>query len=102
MAKPKIKIEWSNRATTHFYEILEYLEKESEQAVSIVGNAILDEIESLVNHPTKHPFDRFRKNNKAGNFRACVVFSYRISYLVENNIIYILRIRHTSREPLEY
>jgi len=101
MAKTKIKIEWSNDATNYFYELLEYLEEESEQALSIVGNAILDEIESLVTHPAKHPLDRFKKNNN-GTFRACVVFSYRISYLIDNNIVYILRIRHTSREPLEY
>lgn len=101
MAKTKIKIEWSNTATTQFYEILEYLGEESEQAVFIVGNAILDEVESLISHPTKHPSDRFKKKNNE-NFRACVIFSYRISYLIENNTVYILRIRHTSREPLDY
>ena len=101
MAKKKIKVEWRNEATIHFYEILEYLEKESEKAVSIVGNAILDEIESLIIFPTNHPPDRFKKNT-TGNFRAFVIYSYRISYLIENDIVYILRIRHTSREPLEY
>ena len=69
MAKTKIKIEWRNEASIQFYEILDYLNEESEKAVSIVGNAILDEIESLIIFPTKHPPDRFKKNND-GNFKA--------------------------------
>lgn len=37
-------------------------------------------------------------------FRAVVVFSYRITYQIvpDVNEIRILRIRHTSREPLNY
>jgi len=101
MAKKKIKTEWSKDASLHFYELLDYLHKESESAASIVGNTILDEIENLAVNPKIHPLDRFKKNNN-GNYRACVIYSYRISYYVEENLIYILRIRHTSREPLEY
>jgi plasmid stabilization system protein ParE len=101
MAKKKIKTEWSKEASLHFYELLEYLHKESESAASIVGNAILDEIENLAANPEIHPLDRFKKHND-GCYRACIVYSYRISYYVDENQIYILRIRHTSREPLEY
>lgn len=101
MAKKKIRIEWHKPATKQFDELLEYLYYESEQAASLVGNAILDEIEKLAAHPTAQPVDRFKKNND-GNFRACIVYSYRISYYIDGNIIYILRIRHTSREPLEH
>ena len=101
MAKKKINIVWSRDASLHFNELLEYLYKESETAASIVGNAILDEIEKLKTYPTAHPFDRFKKRND-GNFRAYIVFSYRISYYIDDSTIYILRIRHTSREPLEH
>jgi len=101
MVKTKIKIEWTNQAHIQFNELLEYLNNESEQALSIVGNAIVDEIEHLPKHPAAHPLDRFKTNND-GTYRACIVYSYRISYLIDKNIIYILRIRHTSREPLEY
>ena len=100
MAKKKIRIEWNRNASQNFHELLEYLHKESERAASIVGNAILDEIEKLVMYPIAHPLDRFKKNND-GNYRACIVYNYRISYYVDGNTLYILRIRHTSREPLE-
>ena len=101
MAKKKINIVWDDQASKQFNELLEYLSKESEAAVSIVGNAILDEIEQLVLHSKLHPLDRFKKRND-GNYRACVVYSYRISYYLESDNIYILRVRHTSREPLEH
>ncbi|OFX28462.1 MAG: hypothetical protein A2033_14730 [Bacteroidetes bacterium GWA2_31_9] len=96
-----MKIEWRNEAVVHFNEILEYLQKESEKAAFIVGNAILDEVEALSEFVTAHSLDRFKVNND-GTFRAFIVYNYRISYFIENNIIYILRIRHTSREPLRY
>ena len=101
MAKKKIRVEWNREASLHYHDLLEYLYNESETAAAIVGNAILDEIEKLATHPTAQPLDRFKKNND-GNYRACIVYSYRISYYADGNIIYILRIRHTSREPLEH
>ena|ERR1035437_9871104 len=101
MAKKKITVAWRKEASNHFYELLEYLHLESATAVSVVGNAILDEIENIAIHPTTHPLDRFKKHND-GNYRACIVYSYRISYYEDGSTIYILRIRHTSREPLEH
>ena len=101
MVKKKLKVEWHPEAKVHFIEILKYLQQESEMSVSIVGNAILDTIERLVIHPYANPLDRFKKHND-GNYRAYMVYRYRISYYVDGETIYILRIRHTSREPLEY
>jgi len=101
MVKKEITIVWSKDASSHFSELLEYLSHKSHLALEIVGNAIVDSIESLPSMPFKHPEDRLRKNNE-GNFRALVVYSYRITYYVSENEILILRIRHTSREPLEY
>jgi plasmid stabilization system protein ParE len=101
MAKKKIEIVWSKDASSHFLQLLEYLFSESEEAAQIVGNAILDEIENLPDKPYKYPADRFKKNNDS-HYRAFVVFSYRVSYYVSEHEIIILRIRHTSREPLEY
>ena len=101
MAKKKIGIEWSREASAHFNEVLKYLYNESENAADIVGNAILDEVEKLNTHATAHPLDRFKKTND-DNYRAFVVYSYRVSYYVDDSTVYILRIRHTSREPLDH
>ena len=102
MVQKKIKtVEWTDDAENQFDEIMEKLSEEAPEAVPIVGNALLDMIESLSAGYDHHPPDRFKKNNR-NIYRAAVVFSYRISYLVDKAHVYILRIRHTSREPLNY
>ena len=102
MVQKKIKqIVWSKNAENQYYEILEYLYKEAPQAIDIVANKLLDTIESLSAQYNNYPSDRFKKNNN-GSFKTVVVFSYRISYQITDTSVNILRIRHTSREPLNY
>ncbi len=54
-------------------------------------NPLIAELDKLKDPPNK-------------DFRAFVIYSYRITYQVVTDIkeIRILRIRHTSREPLAY
>lgn len=102
MVQKKIKtIVWSQNAEKQYYDILEYLSKEAPTALSVVGNELLDMIESLSLKYNNYPADRFKKNNN-GTYKAAIVFSYRISYQIDANQVNILRIRHTSREPLNY
>jgi plasmid stabilization system protein ParE len=102
MVQKKIKqIIWSKNAETQYFEILEYLFEEAPQAIEIVANALLDMIESLSSQYNNYPLDRFKKNND-GSFKTAIVFSYRISYQISENNVTILRIRHTSREPLSF
>ncbi|CAN5329791.1 hypothetical protein BH10BAC1_BH10BAC1_07150 [soil metagenome] len=102
MAKKKIKtIVWSKNAEKQFYEILEYLSKEAPEAIDMVGNTILNKVESLETSFNQHPKDRFKKKND-NTYRAAVILSYRISYKVDVASVNILRIRHTSREPLQF
>ncbi|MBK8607580.1 MAG: type II toxin-antitoxin system RelE/ParE family toxin [Chitinophagaceae bacterium] len=45
--------------------------------------------------------DKFKENND-GSYRAFEKHHYRISYRFDNRVIRILRVRHTSREPILY
>jgi len=102
MVQKKIKtIVWSKNAATHDYKILKYLSEEASDAIDIVGNELLDMIESLSLEHNNHSQDRFKKNNN-GTFQAAIVLSYRISYQINKTTASILRIRHTSREPIGY
>jgi plasmid stabilization system protein ParE len=102
MAKRKVRtIVWSRNVADKYYEILDFLEKKAPEALPIVGNALLDIIDSLTIRCNSHPADRYKKNND-GSYKAAIIYSYRISYQVKNTNINILRIRHTSREPLNY
>jgi plasmid stabilization system protein ParE len=101
MAKKKIDIVWSKSAAKDFEGILDYLYHESQDVANLVGNKILDVIEDLLNHYLAYPLDKYKLNND-GNYRACLVYSYRISFYIAAKSILILRIRHTSREPLDF
>jgi len=97
------KIVWYKNALDHFKEILLFLEKQSEQAPSIVKGAILSRLDLIKTNPFICEADKL-KDPLNKEFRAFVVFSYRITYQIKSNLqeIRILRIRHTGREPIGY
>lgn len=75
MVQKKIRaIVWSKNAEKQYYEILEYLSEEAPQAIDIVGNSLLNVIESLANNYSLHPIDRFKVKND-NTYRAAVVLS---------------------------
>lgn len=101
--KATYSIVWDRIALDNFKEILEYLSQKSQSAPGIVKESILDKISLIEHNPFLFETDKL-KNNPSEDFRAFVSFSYRIAYQVveSKKEIRILRIRHTSREPLGY
>lgn len=99
MVKPKVI--WSKNASLQLKESLEDLKEKSPKAASKVKNEILKTSRELSDNPEIYSLDRFKKNND-GDFRAFEKYSYRVTYQVEKTQITILRVRHTSREPLEH
>jgi plasmid stabilization system protein ParE len=97
------KIIWDRNALNEFKVILVYLGKRSSQAPGIVKGAVIAKLDSIKKTPFTCEPDKL-KSPSDDNFRAFIVFSYRVTYQIkqENKEIRILRIRHTSREPLEY
>ena len=94
---------WDKVALEQFKDILIYLEKQSDQAPRIVKKAVLDRIKIIKSNPLSYEMDKLKTPfNKS--FRAFIVYNYRITYQVNSAAkeIRILRIRHTSREPLGY
>jgi plasmid stabilization system protein ParE len=99
----RFKVVWDILAFEQFKEILLYLEEQSDQAPKIVKKGILDRIKIIKQNPLTCESDKLR-SPVSEDFRACVVFSYRMSYQIDfpSKQIRILRVRHTSREPLGY
>ena len=97
------KIIWDIEAFKQFKEILSYLKDQSNDAPKIVKNEILERAKLIKLNPSIFEIDKL-KEIPSEDFRAFVVFSYRVTYQIksEEREIRILRIRHTSREPLEY
>lgn len=97
------KLVWDSTALDHLKNILEYLEKQSNQAPKIVKKAILERLVLVQKNPLASEVDKL-KDPMDGDFRSFVVFSYRVTYQIkiDNKEIRVLRVRHTSREPLGY
>jgi len=104
MVKPtSFKIIWDRKALDHFKEILTYIEKQSTQAPKIVKCAIVARLELVKKNPLISEADKL-KDSPNKDFRAFVIFSYRVTYQIKSDAkeIRVLRVRHTSREPQGY
>lgn len=97
------KIIWDKTALDHFKNILTYLQKQSDQAPKIVKDAILTRLDLIKTSPLICESDKL-KDTPSKYFKAFIVFSYRVTYQIKSDTkeIRVLRIRHTSREPLGY
>ncbi|MCF6308318.1 MAG: type II toxin-antitoxin system RelE/ParE family toxin [Flavobacteriaceae bacterium] len=95
----KKKIVWDTKAYLQLEKEHKHIKKSSVIAANKVRESIRDATKELALHPEKFSLDRFKKNNN-GNYRAFE--RYRVTYKVKEAEIIILRVRHTSREPLEY
>jgi addiction module RelE/StbE family toxin len=97
----KLKVIWSNFAKAQLKEIYNYIKKDSEKAALEVKNKILLSTKVLATGKEIYKTDELKLNN-TGIYRAYVIYSYRITYKINKDVIEILRVRHTSREPLEH
>lgn len=94
---------WDRLALDHFKEILNFLAKQSSQAPKIVKEGVLSRLDDVKKNPLIFEIDKLKYSpNK--EFRAFVIYSYRVTYQVKivTNEIRVIRIRHTSREPFSY
>ncbi len=99
--RKKLTVIWDIKAKEHLREAIAYIRKESLPEAKKVKQAILETVKSLPDNPEIYEPDRFKEDNQ-GYYRAVTVYSYRIAYKITEKYILILRVRHTSREPLEY
>ena len=96
-----VEVIWRKGALSHLEKNYRYIKKESLQSAEKVRDTIFDIAESLKHNPELYPLDKYRRNNK-GDIRAFEKFSLRVAYQVTEKQIRIIRLRHTSRDPLDY
>lgn len=97
----KLELIWSPTAMKGLKKAYVHINKESNVSAKKVVNSILDEVEKLTIQPKIFELDRFKKNNP-GNYRAFEKYHYRISYKHTLTELHVLRVRHTSKNPLIY
>lgn len=94
---------WTHKADAELNEaFLELLElSESMETTTRVIGEIYESTSILATDPEIYKVDPLRRNTK-GNIRFYEKHTYRISYLIEDKAVYIIRVRHARKEPLEY
>ena len=92
---------WSKSAINELGKAYKYIAEDSLQNAKIVKDTLIQMTADLSNNPEKHQIDKLKIDND-GTWRAFEKFHYRISYRIVNNEVRIVRVRHTSKSPLQY
>lgn len=101
MVKKLRYVVWDDDAKLYFKAAIQYIKKESPSGAKKVKSEILEMVSLLTSNPLLFEKDKLKINNK-GSYRSFVVYHYRITYKITPNTIQIVRMRHTSQEPLEH
>lgn len=101
MVRKRLKINWENNAKLQLKEACAYIKRSSFQNAQKVKNDILDAITALSLHPTKYAQDKYKISND-GSYRAFELHHYRIIYMVLQDEVKVMNVRHTCMNPMEY
>jgi len=101
MVLKEMTVNWNKRSLKQLEDACNYIKQDSIKSALKVKNDIFSVTDSLAIYPGKYPLDKYKKNND-GSYRAFTLHHYRIAYRVLPSEIKILRLRHSSMEPLEY
>ncbi|HEY4063874.1 MAG TPA: type II toxin-antitoxin system RelE/ParE family toxin [Puia sp.] len=92
---------WTPQAIAELRKAYDYISKDSPQNARKVVEELTAIADRLPTQPEMFPPDKFKKNND-GAWRAFEKYHYRLSYLITPREIRIVRMRHTSRTPMQY
>lgn len=92
---------WTKRSQIHMKLVFEYISKDSHQNAVKFLEDIVAAVNKAIPNPEFYSADKYKINND-GSYRAFEKHHYRIAYRFTGNIIRVLRVRHTSREPKDY
>ena len=94
---------WTHQADADLNEAFLHLLDQS-QSINTTIRIIAEIFQStaiLATNSEIYKLDTLKNNNK-GNIRTYEKHTYRISYLVDEKHVYIIRVRYARKEPLEY
>lgn len=98
----KAKIVWDKLARSQFENAINYIRRDSPKNANKVKVDILLIIDTLLVFPEKYPPDRYKTDNTKNQFRAFEKHRLRISYFISEEMILIIRVRHTSQNTQMY
>lgn len=98
---PKRKITWTKGALRQFKEAIDYIRRDSELQAEKVQQQLLEKIGQLSDDKVVHRQDPYKTNND-GRYLYFELLKYRVVYYAGPKEVFIIRVRHTSREPRKY
>lgn len=101
MVEKQPKVVWTKRSQRQMKSAFNYIHLDSPQNATKVLEDISAMINKAIHNPEIYSPDKYKTNND-GSYRAFEKHRYRISYRYSNNIIRVLRVRHTRMKPLMY
>ena len=94
-------ISWTKTSIKQFESAIAYIASDSVITAEKVAEDILKELNKTSKNAEFFPPDKYKLNNN-GSYRAFEKHHYRISYRFTDDVVRVLKVRHTSREPKEY
>jgi addiction module RelE/StbE family toxin len=101
MVEKQIEVVWTKRSQKQLKKAYERISKDSPQNAIKVIEEIAQAVHKAIPNPEVYAPDKYKMDND-GSYRALEKHHYRIVYRFTKNTIRVLRVRHTSMEPLEY
>ncbi len=82
-------------------QVFKHISKDSPKNATKVIQGIAEAVQKAKPNPEIYGTDKYKTDND-GSYRALEKHHYRVVYRFSKNIIRVLRVRHTSMEPLKY
>ncbi|RFS21988.1 type II toxin-antitoxin system RelE/ParE family toxin [Chitinophaga silvatica] len=101
MVAKQYEVVWTMMSQKQMRQAFKHISKDSPKNAAKVIEEIVEAVQKATSNPERYSPDKFKTDND-GSFRAFEKHHYRVSFRFTNNIIRVLRVRHTSMEPLEY
>src|ERR1700748_3337466 len=101
MVEKGYEVVWTKRSQKQMRQVFKHISKDSPRNASKVIQEIAEAVQKAIPYPEIYGPDKYKANND-GSYRALEKHHYRVAYRFSGNMIRVLRVRHTSMEPLEY
>ena len=98
MVKRKFKIIISKKATNSIKNIHDYISLDSPKNSTMVVTEIYRLIKSISIFPYKHSIDYLQSDDNI-NYRYVAIWSFKIHYKIEDELIIINFVSHASQSP---
>ena len=92
---------WTGRSQKQTRQVFKHISKDSPKNASKIVLEIAEAMLKAKPNPEIYGRDKYKPDND-GSYRAFEKHGYRVACQFSKKIIRVLRVRHTSMEPIEY